>query len=288
MNCLAAESLKLEAVRMFDRLEGCILEFKDKDNISADNCLELLISVIEDVFEKNGIDDVSALKVSQSEDFLSSMYSVLSAVSDLYEINKKEVLNFSQARVEKFHAQETKALENKKTLVGISADIEQLKKERAAENEAFLAEKIRLESQIEELNNKNSNLRDELDRLNDQYKKNTTIKDETESGIADKKERIAAFEKWEAGLDEKTKQLVVDYERINARVQSYVNVWAAESKQQFLHNTLFGDNPLSDVKDFKDIFPWFDALKLAIQDGLSKYQEKLQQIVKVSENLTKG
>jgi septal ring factor EnvC (AmiA/AmiB activator) len=280
------ESLKLEAARMFKRVDRCILEYKDRNNISADICLEFLISVFLDVYDTNSIKNASELKVSNSDDFLSDMHSFLPVFSALCEMKEREVLNFIRAKPEKFHALETTMQEDKKILAGISADIERLKKETAAEKENFLAQKGEKESQIEELNNKNSKLRDELDSLNAQVEKNTALRAETESGIADKKERIHEFEEWEKGLDKETKQRLEEHGRISARVQTYVNIWNAESNQSFVKNTLFRDNPLSDVKDLKDIFRWFDDMNKAIQEGLKEYQEKLKLVIEESQKLT--
>jgi hypothetical protein len=269
---------------MFEKVEGCITLFKSKDTISADNCMELISSVFMDVFKQNGIKNISGLQVENSEKFLTKMSSVLSALSALYGANEKEVSNFSYA--EKFQALQAETEEHKKILATIAAEIDQLQMAREAEKADFSAKKAGLDSQIAQINGENANLQAELKRLTDELTEKTAFKRETESGIADKKERIAAFEEWKTNLDEETKKIIEEFNRISSMAWTFQNIWNAEYNQRFLQDTLFRDKPLHDAKDFRDIFPRLNELKEALLEGLRKDQEKLKDLIEKSENLT--
>jgi hypothetical protein len=270
---------------MFEKVEGCITLFKSKDNISADNCMELLSSVFMDIFKQNGIKNISGLQVENSEKFLTKMSSVLSALSALYGANEKEVSNFSYA--EKFKVLEAETEEHKKTLANIAAEIEHLQMAREAERADFSARKAGLDSQIAQINGENANLQVELKRLTDELTEKTAFRTVTESGIADKKERIVIFEKWKTSFDEETKQVIEEFNRISSMAWTFQNIWNAEYNQRFLQDTLFRDKPLYDAKDFRDIFPRLNDLKEALLEGLRKDQEKLKHVIEESENLTK-
>jgi hypothetical protein len=270
---------------MFEKVEGCITLFKNKDTISADNCMELLSSVFMDVFKQNGIKNISGLRVENSEKFLTKMSSVLSALSTLYGANEKEVSNFSYA--EKFQVLEAETEEHKKILANIAAEIDRLQMAREAERADFSAKKTGLDSQIAQINGENANLQAELKKLTGELAEKTAFKEATESGIADKKDRIAAFEEWKTTLDEETKQVIEEFNRITSMAWTFQNIWNAADNQSFLQDTLFHDKPLRDAKDFRDIFPRLNDLKEALLEGLRKDQEKLKDLIKKSEDLTK-
>jgi hypothetical protein len=269
---------------VFEKVEGCITLFKSKEHISADNCMELLSSVFMDVFKQNGIKNISGLRVENSEKFLTKMSSVLSALSALYGANEKEISNFSYA--EKFRALEAETEEHKKILANITAEIDQLRMAREAERADFSAKKAGLDSQIARINGENTNLQAELKRLTDELTEKTAFKKAAESGIAEKKEHIAAFEEWKANFDAETKQIMEESNRITSMAWTFQNIWNAESNQRFLQDTLFRDKPLHDAKDFRDFFPRLNDLKEALLEGLRKDQENLKDLIEKSEKLT--
>jgi DNA repair exonuclease SbcCD ATPase subunit len=269
---------------MFEKAEGCITLFKSKDTISADNCMELISSVLMDVFKQNGVKNISGLRVENSEKFLTKMSSVLSALSGLYGANEKEVSNFSYA--EKFKALEAETEEHKKILANIVAEIDRLQMAQEAEKADFSAQKAGLDSQIAQINGENANLQAELKRLTDELAEKTAFKEATESNIADKKDRITVFEKWKTNLDEETKQIVEEFNRITSMACTFQNIWNAADNQSFLQDTLFRDKLVHDAKDFRDIFPRLNELKDELLEGLHKDQEKLKDVIKKSEKLT--
>jgi predicted nuclease with TOPRIM domain len=150
-----------------------------------------------------------------------------------------------------------------------------------------------LESQLKETTMANTALQKELDEFNRQCKENEYIKSEKESGIADMKKRIADFKKWVSELSENSKKLIDEHNNMNATFQTFMNIWSAVDSQQFLQTTLLGDNPLSDVKDFKGVAYRIDDLqkdiqnRFDVQEGLSRYLKELQRVIEESQNLTK-
>jgi hypothetical protein len=209
----------------------------------------------------------------------------LSALSALYGANEKEVSNFSYT--EKLQTLEAETEEHKKILADIAAEIERLQMARESERTDFSAQKAVLDSRIAQINGENMNLQAELKKLTDELAEKTAFKEATESGIADKKELIAAFEKWRTSLDEETKRIIEEFNRISSMAWTFQNIWNAEDNQRFLKDTLFRGKPLHDAKDFRDIFPRLNDLKEALLEGLRKDQEKLKDLIEKSENLTK-
>jgi hypothetical protein len=66
---------------------------------------------------------------------------------------------------------------------------------------------------------------------------------------------------------------------MNAALRTFMNIWSAESNQQFSQIA---------INDFKDTALRFGEIGKIIEDGLSEYQKELQGLIKASENLTKG
>jgi chromosome segregation ATPase len=328
---------------MFDRIKNSISGIEHANGVSADTFVEFLGCAIDDVLEQNGIEDTADLKVSEPENFLIDLFAALSALSNLYAVNKSAVSQFSNEKAGRFHRLEKEILEEKKGLEEVSADIQDLRKkheeltsiqekleasrshlldletkndqlegriaylsdkrldkideenkrlcaelvERTVKEKTLQDQKTGLESRINEILEAMSDLPRQLDELTGICKKKLVRKNKMEEEITGMQERILGFEKWEAEFDGSKTRLQADYERLNTRIQTYVNIWTAESNQQFLQETLLGDNPLSDVKDYQDIGPWFEQITDAIEAGLSAYQNKLQDLIAASEKLTK-